>query len=1435
MDPSSWVNYTAAQHYQRLRGNHHQMNVHPNVPGLNVATQGPGQLNMNMNMNMNDHHVNLSINSAANQAMSGHYSGTAAHPWLFPHGLNATPSHQPTNHPAEHASNPFNPNPFLHHPASYDASTFLSGTFPSAAAKAGYIQTATGFFNPMKKADMQMTNEMSNLNMRGATFPGHCTTMNLPGMGPGPPMNNINNMSADPNSSITTGNIFSSHLGPTSWRHHPNLITSNTPSGPFGVLPHESVNIMNTGAPTSHHSHQTTHSSNSHSKSSSDKHHHHHHKQSSSSAAATAAMANAADNSFRSMIPSLPSTSQSAHSNRNSHQSFDHTTSSNSKLSHHHHGQTDPYNLAAAAAAAAMNHAMNTEYASMQQQRYAGMSSGNHNHNFTGNSNSRGSSYPPVGFNNDPTGRSARELISSNFLHSAKPNTNNSNSTCARNINMMNTSNYLQNCGMMMMNSSANNYSPSPAHSAGNNSVSNNMNHSHSNTSHSRSSSAASNHPLQQGNDSSSCSFGYGSPAATTLPQSPYQQPQRSNTANSSQGTSSNAAASAPVQSAEFTTYGTQVYPSMGTPAPTPTPGYPTPPSSVGQTHVTPQANSQSSSAASSHDDSVSHYPQLTPPTPSSQNNQFVPNYSSTYPSTPKLSNNSRTPESILPNTSSCMVAAAAANMNVNVNNVNAVNQRSSAGYMIGSEQETCLSNIVNVNSLSDADKLSNASLSSSSANVIGHPNEPTLNSVFAPQDIDFPSISFPTNDDTHTYGGGNSVDKMNEQNSYHKKKAKKEKKAKKKDKNKAVGVGVGISLDSNTAYPNYYPQYQNSYSSLQQTNDPYNIMQQQNIQHSSSQQTHNTIMPTTNTSEASANACYDLQYQHITEQQLKHDASLQSISHDTLQTQQVQSQQSQHQQLIQPVVSIQSTQQQVQSTQSTTTTTSISDKQSFPTIDDDLSFLTEPTPDCVSIQNQNANNNIQVETQTPISSAPTISLSEPMVKSNQGATQNSTDGLFSSFMSFIDSSQTQTQTQTQTTDVQTTKEKKKRKHKEIDMKTDVTFNGKKSNKKAKTNGKFDEQLNCRENYQETKENSLINQNNYSNNLMECTTTKKTGDKDYESKFFKRRSSAFSTMPLPVNEISKSNETKSNKKRNKKENKNDLQNNFNIKQTPHDEYEFPDSPLTSKKSTKKKRKSSSSDPHKKPFEKISTVKKTNSNKKSITLTTSQIPSSHPSSTPQLSSSQLPTNDKNKLNTVGCASSSEGFSVAKVSKETKELVPKQSKLDNQRTQVDKSAQEQVKLPQKGQQNQQTQIKKQNQNNNNNHSNNNKKNHSSVKQTSSNTINTSILTTSTCSTKPMISTNLTSHSTTHTNNHSCLSTNSVGMQSAGTNTPRRRSQDKKASAIREGLMRTGDYVIAIEEIAYDLPVIWRIEGKSLLQRFEPSEQDGITVYINTSSVS
>lgn len=84
-----------------------------------------------------------------------------------------------------------------------------------------------------------------------------------------------------------------------------------------------------------------------------------------------------------------------------------------------------------------------------------------------------------------------------------------------------------------------------------------------------------------------------------------------------------------------------------------------------------------------------------------------------------------------------------------------------------------------------------------------------------------------------------------------------------------------------------------------------------------------------------------------------------------------------------------------------------------------------------------------------------------------------------------------------------------------------------------------------------------------------------------------------------------------------------------------------------------------------------------------------------------------------------------------------------------------------------------------------------------------------------------------------NNGNSTTNGTGVTQSSSS--RRRSQDKKVATVREGHMRTGDFVVAEEEATLTLPVIWRIEGKSLLQRFEPSEQNGVTVYTNTSSVS
>ena len=76
---------------------------------------------------------------------------------------------------------------------------------------------------------------------------------------------------------------------------------------------------------------------------------------------------------------------------------------------------------------------------------------------------------------------------------------------------------------------------------------------------------------------------------------------------------------------------------------------------------------------------------------------------------------------------------------------------------------------------------------------------------------------------------------------------------------------------------------------------------------------------------------------------------------------------------------------------------------------------------------------------------------------------------------------------------------------------------------------------------------------------------------------------------------------------------------------------------------------------------------------------------------------------------------------------------------------------------------------------------------------------------------------------------------GEKSLKTKVSKRRSSEKKALTIREGLMRTSDFVISKDAIERGHSVLWRIEGKSLLQLFKPVEENGSLFYQNTSSVS
>ncbi|KAF7280323.1 uncharacterized protein LOC143205006 isoform X2 [Rhynchophorus ferrugineus] len=47
------------------------------------------------------------------------------------------------------------------------------------------------------------------------------------------------------------------------------------------------------------------------------------------------------------------------------------------------------------------------------------------------------------------------------------------------------------------------------------------------------------------------------------------------------------------------------------------------------------------------------------------------------------------------------------------------------------------------------------------------------------------------------------------------------------------------------------------------------------------------------------------------------------------------------------------------------------------------------------------------------------------------------------------------------------------------------------------------------------------------------------------------------------------------------------------------------------------------------------------------------------------------------------------------------------------------------------------------------------------------------------------------------------------------------------------KTGEFVAIKSELTQDWPAIWRIDGKTLLQRYEPFEQDGVTLYRNIST--
>lgn len=49
------------------------------------------------------------------------------------------------------------------------------------------------------------------------------------------------------------------------------------------------------------------------------------------------------------------------------------------------------------------------------------------------------------------------------------------------------------------------------------------------------------------------------------------------------------------------------------------------------------------------------------------------------------------------------------------------------------------------------------------------------------------------------------------------------------------------------------------------------------------------------------------------------------------------------------------------------------------------------------------------------------------------------------------------------------------------------------------------------------------------------------------------------------------------------------------------------------------------------------------------------------------------------------------------------------------------------------------------------------------------------------------------------------------------------------------QSGDFVVSRQEVFQEWPSIWRVDGKSLLQKFEPFHNNSKTIYRSISTVS